>query len=94
MPDSFKMIIANVYSLPAGLTVTGRIESGKVTLGDELILDGAQGKHSVKVIAIQRFQESLTSAKSGPEPVGLTLSGIERDLLRNRDSLISPMEKA
>jgi len=86
--DSFKMVIANIYSLPNGPVVTGVIETGTVRVGDSLSLAGANGHFPVQVIFIQRFQKSLDIAQAGPEPVGLTLSGIDRDQIKNRDVLI------
>jgi len=88
MTDKFRMLIANIYSLPNGPAVTGRIESGMVRLGDSLTLDGACGKFPVKVIFIERFQEALTEANSASDLVGLTLSGIDFNQIRNRDLLL------
>jgi len=88
MSDSFKMVVANIYSLPNGPAVTGRIESGTVRVGDSLTLVRSQGDLPVRVTFIQRFQQTLESAQAGPEPVGLTLSGVEADQIKNRDVLI------
>jgi translation elongation factor EF-Tu-like GTPase len=89
MEHKFKMLIANIYSLPDGPAVTGRIESGRVRVGDELVVVGAVGRIPVRVIFIQKFREALTEAAAGQEPVGITLSGIEWDQIRNRDLLVS-----
>jgi selenocysteine-specific translation elongation factor len=89
MAATFRMLIANIYSLADGPAVTGRIESGIVRLGDSLILDCAHGKIPVKVIFIQKFQRALTEAEASSEPVGLTLSGVETDQIKNRDLLVS-----
>jgi selenocysteine-specific translation elongation factor len=89
MPATFRMLVENVWSLPNGPAVSGRIESGMVRLGDSLILDGAHGKFPVKVIFIQEFQRTLTEAGARPEPVALTLSGVEADQIKNRDLLLS-----
>ena len=89
MPATFRMLVENVWSLANGPAVSGRIESGIVRLGDSLLLDGAHGKISVKVIFIQEFQRTLTEAAASSEPVALTLSGIEADQIKNRDLLLS-----
>jgi elongation factor Tu len=83
------MLIANIYSLPDGPAVSGRIESGRVRVGDELAVIGAAGRIPVRVTFIQKFREALTEAAAGPEPIAVTLSGIEWDQIRNRDLLVS-----
>jgi len=88
MPDDFKMLIANIYSLPTGPVVTGRIEIGLVRIGDELVLVGAQGRFPVKVISIERFKEALESAQAESGLVGIKLEGIDHDQIRNRDLLL------
>jgi translation elongation factor EF-Tu-like GTPase len=72
----FQMVVGNVYGLPAGTTVTGYIDSGTVRIGDQLVLIHDEDRRLVRVTAIQRFRESLSEASVGPEPVGISLSGI------------------
>ncbi len=88
MPERFKMVVANIYSLPRGPVVTGRIEAARVSIGDSLILIGKQGGFPVKVTSIERFQETLETADEGSGLVGLTLAGISHDQIHNRDILI------
>ncbi len=82
------MLVGNIYSLPNGPAVTGVIQTGTVRVGDSLTLVGATGSHLVRVVFIQRFQQALDIAQAGPDPIGLTLSGVERDQIKNRDLLI------
>jgi elongation factor Tu len=89
MENAFRMVVANIYSPPDGPVVTGRIESGRVRVGDDLVLRGALGRFPVQVTSIQKFREVLTEAVAGPEPLGIGLSGIEQHQIRNRDLLIS-----
>lgn len=85
----FRRVVANIYSLPDGPAVTGRIESGRVRVGDDLVLIGALGRFPVRAIFIQEFQRVLKEAGAGPYPVGITLSGVAWDQIRNRDVLVS-----
>jgi translation elongation factor EF-Tu-like GTPase len=89
MSTKFRMLIANIYSLPNGPAVSGRVESGGVHIGDELLIVGALGRIPVRVTFIQKFREALSEAVAGPEPIAITLSGIEWDQIRNRDLLVS-----
>jgi elongation factor Tu len=86
---AFRMIIANIYSLPDGTAVTGRIESGRVRVGDDLVLVGALGRFPVRAIDIHKFRKVLTEAAAGSGPIGITLSGVAWDQIRNRDVLVS-----
>jgi translation elongation factor EF-Tu-like GTPase len=63
MSNGFRMLVANIYRLPGGPTVTGYIDSGCVRVGDSLTLVGAHGEFRVEVVAIQRFRESLEEAE-------------------------------
>ena len=89
MSTKFRMLIANIYSLPSGPAVSGRIESGGVRVGDDLVVVGALGRIPVRVTFIQKFHEALSEAVASPEPIAITLSGIEWDQIRNRDLLVS-----
>lgn len=93
MSDRFRMLVANIYRLPRGPTVTGYIDSGRVRVGDSLTLVGAQGEFPVRVVAIESFRESLEEAQRSDKPVGITLAGIEPDQIQNRDLLVSDAMK-
>jgi translation elongation factor EF-Tu-like GTPase len=89
MPQ-FKMVVSNIYEIRGlGPTVTGRIESGSVRVGDRLAVTRT-GRHTpVVVTAIERFQQSLTEANAVHNPVGISLSGVDRDEIRSGDVLVS-----
>ena len=89
MSNKFRMLVGNIYRLPAGPVVTGYIDSGRVRVGDSLTLVGAQGDFPVRVVAIEKFRESLEEAQPSDEPVGITLAGVEPDQIQNRDLLVS-----
>ena len=84
------MMVENIYEIPGlGPTVTGYIQSGTVRVGDRLAIVGSAGRTNVRVTAIQRFREgSLDEATVADKPVGISLSGIKRDQLHNRDLLV------
>ncbi len=84
-----KMIIANIYNLRDGVNVSGRIENGTVSVGDNLIVTTGSGDISVKVIAIQGFQKSLNTASVDAGLVSINIGDIDVDLISNRDILHS-----
>jgi elongation factor Tu len=87
------MLIGDIYEIRGlGPTVTGYIERGTVRVGDRLAIvrkeqDAMHIAH-VRVTAIHQFQGLLTEATEAHNPVGISLSGVERDDLRNRDLLV------
>jgi translation elongation factor EF-Tu-like GTPase len=88
MAEPFRMLVANIYSLPDGPAVTGVIEAGRVRVGDSLTLIGSSGEIPVKVVFIQAFQKVFEVAEAKDGIVGLTLSGVDHDQIRNRDLLV------
>ncbi|HXU69810.1 MAG TPA: EF-Tu/IF-2/RF-3 family GTPase [Polyangia bacterium] len=86
---AFRMLIGNIYEIRGlGPTVTGYIESGTVRVGDRLAVVRSDQRTEVYVTAIQRFQASLSEASAADNPVGISLSGIDRDEIHNRDLLV------
>ena len=89
MNVQFKMTIANIYSLSDGPSLTGRIESGIVQIGDDLQIVSSNGIYPVRVIGIEAFQKSLKIASSENGLVGISVSGIDAKSVKNRDVLRS-----
>jgi elongation factor Tu len=74
------MAIEDVFSISGrGTVVTGRIERGKVKVGDEIELVGihAQPKKTV-VTGVEMFRKILDEGQAG-DNVGLLLRGIEKN---------------
>jgi elongation factor Tu len=90
----FRMLIHDVFDIRtrSGPVVTGRIEAGTVKVGDQLVVESPSASLTVRVAAIEKFQENgLLAATAGPEDVGIEITGITVEqaksaaVLRNLD---------
>lgn len=78
----FLMPVEDVFSITGrGTVATGRIETGKVKIGDEVELLGlGEDKKSV-VTGVEMFRKILDEGEAG-DNVGLLLRGIDKDEIR------------
>lgn len=75
---AFHMSIQDAFTISGkGVVVTGRIESGRVRVGDSVCLTAAKiGTRTLRVEGIEMFRKAVDSAGAGETP-GLLVSGIE-----------------
>ncbi len=79
--DDFKMIVDDVFTIMGrGIVVTGKIESGEVTVNDFVTVNSC----SVQVTGIEMFRKKLDSAHAG-ENVGLLLKDIDKSMVNKGD---------
>jgi elongation factor Tu len=90
LASPFLMPIEGVCTiLGRGTVVTGRIERGKLTLGQEVELVGrSEAARAVVVTGIQEFHRDVPEAMAGHN-VGLLLRGIGRDEVVRGQTLIA-----
>ncbi len=76
----FLMAVEDVFSITGrGTVATGRIERGKVTVGDKVEIVGLRDDAVPTVVTgVEMFRKSLDEGLAG-DNVGLLLRGIERD---------------
>jgi elongation factor Tu len=77
---SFRLTVEDVFTITGrGTVATGRIESGRVSVGDvlEVSAPGIDCTVSTTVSGIEAFRKRLDSAGAG-DLVGLLLSGVSR----------------
>jgi elongation factor Tu len=81
----FLMAIEDVFSITGRGTVgTGRIERGKVKVGEEVEIVGIKDTRKTVVTGVEMFRKLLDAGEAG-DNVGLLLRGIEKDdLLRGQ----------
>jgi len=81
----FLMAIEDVFSITGRGTVgTGRIERGKVKVGEEVEIVGIRDTRKTVVTGVEMFRKLLDAGEAG-DNVGLLLRGIEKDdLLRGQ----------
>ena len=75
----FLMAIEDVFSIQGrGTVVTGRIERGKVNVGETVEIVGITDTVETTCTGVEMFQKSLESGEAG-DNVGCLLRGVERD---------------
>jgi elongation factor Tu len=75
----FLMAVEDVFSITGrGTVATGRIERGKVKVGETVELVGIRDTRSTTVTGVEMFQKTLEEGMAG-DNVGLLLRGIQKD---------------
>jgi elongation factor Tu len=86
----FLMAVEDVFGIKGRGTVpTGRIERGKVHIGDEVEIVGIHATRKVVVTGVEMFQKTLDEGQAG-DNVGCLLRGIERDDIERGQVLAKP----
>src|SRR6266568_919778 len=86
----FLMPIEDVFGIKGrGTVVTGRIERGKVRIGDEIEIVGFGTSRKTVVTGVEMFQKTLTEGEAG-DNVGCLLRGVERDQVERGQVLAKP----
>jgi elongation factor Tu len=87
----FLMHIEDVFSIKGRGTVpTGRVERGKVKVGDEVDIVGLRHEaRRVTVTGLEMFHKSLDTAEAG-DAIGALLRGVEREDLERGMVLAAP----
>jgi selenocysteine-specific translation elongation factor len=65
------------------MSVTGFVESGRVTVGDSLILRTKDNLVAVQVLKIQTLTKELEYFEGGDIEVAIHLTGVERAQLKS-----------
>ena len=75
----FLMAVEGVFSIPGrGTVATGRIERGKVKVGEEVELVGFSENRKTTVTGVEMFRKELGEGHAG-DNVGLLLRGIKKE---------------
>ena len=75
----FLMAIEGVFSIPGrGTVATGRIERGKIKVGEEVELIGFGASQKTVVTGVEMFRKELNEGQAG-DNVGLLLRGIKKE---------------
>ena len=86
----FLMPIEDVFSIKGrGTVATGRIEQGKVKIGDPISIVGIHPNKESTVTGVEMFKKLLNDAQAG-DNVGVLLRGIERDDIERGQVLAKP----
>jgi elongation factor Tu len=75
----FLMAVEDVFSISGrGTVATGRIERGKVKVGETVELVGIKGTRSTTVTGVEMFQKTLDEGMAG-DNVGVLLRGLKKE---------------
>jgi len=86
----FLMPVEDVFSIKGrGTVATGRIERGKVKIGDALEIVGFGDSKSTVATGIEQFQKTLDEGIAG-DNVGVLLRGIEKEAIERGQVLAQP----
>ncbi len=88
--QAFLMPIEDVFSISGrGTVVTGRIERGKVKVGDEVEIVGIRPTQKTTVTGVEMFRKLLDEGVAG-DNVGVLLRGTKRDEVERGQVLARP----
>ena len=86
----FLMPVEDVFSITGRGTVgTGRIDRGKIKVGDEVEIIGLGANRKTVVTGVEMFRKILDDGQAG-DNVGLLLRGVEKDWLRRGMVVAAP----
>jgi elongation factor Tu len=86
----FQMPIEDVFSISGrGTVVTGRIERGKVKVGEEVEIVGFRETFKTVVTGVEMFRKILDEGQAG-DNVGVLLRGIKREEVERGQVLAHP----
>ena len=86
----FLMPIEDIFSIEGrGTVVTGRIERGKVKVGEDIALVGLRETQKVTVTGIEMFNKSLDEGLAG-DNAGVLLRGIKKEDVERGQVLAQP----
>ena len=86
----FLMPIEDVFSISGrGTVVTGRIERGKVKVGEEVQIVGIRDTQKTTVTGIEMFRKLLDEGVAG-DNVGILVRGIKKDDVERGQVLAKP----
>ena len=84
----FRMEIEDVFSISGrGTVVTGRIEAGRITVGDVVDVVSRGDSLRSRVTGIEMFRSKANSARAG-DNVGILLDGVGRDEVSRGDLVV------
>lgn len=86
----FLMAVEDVFSITGrGTVATGRVERGKIRVGENVELVGLKNTKTTTVTGLEMFQKSLDEAIAG-DNVGILLRGIQKSEIERGMVLSKP----
>ena len=86
----FVMPIEDTFSISGrGTVVTGKIEHGKVNVGDEVEIIGYKNDHKTTITGVEMFKKNLDYGMAG-DNIGALVRGLKREDIRRGQVLAKP----
>jgi len=86
----FLMPVEDVFSISGrGTVVTGRVERGKIKVGDEVEIVGFKETQKTVVTGVEMFRKILDEGQAG-DNIGVLLRGIKREEVERGQVLAAP----
>jgi elongation factor Tu len=86
----FLMSVEDVFSITGrGTVATGRVERGRVKVGDEVELVGIMDTRKSVVTGVEMFRKLLDDAQAG-DNIGVLLRGVEKDEVERGQVIVKP----
>ncbi len=86
----FLMPIEDIFSIEGrGTVVTGRVERGKIKIGDEVEIVGIKDTIKTTITGIEMFNKQLKEAQAG-DNAGILLRGTKKDAVHRGQVLAKP----
>ena len=86
----FLMAVEDVFSITGrGTVATGRVERGRVKVGETVELVGIQPTKTSVVTGVEMFRKLLDEAQAG-DNIGILLRGIEKDQVERGQVICAP----
>jgi len=90
MDKTFLMSVEDVFSIKGrGTVATGRVDRGKVHVGDHVEIVGLRDIQKTTVTGVEMFNKMLQEGQAG-DNVGCLLRGIEKDSIERGQVLAAP----
>src|ERR687885_228472 len=86
----FLLAVEDVFTIQGrGTVATGRVESGKIGLHEEIEIVGIRPTRKTVVTGVEMFNKSMDSAQAG-DNIGALLRGVKRDEIERGQVLAKP----
>jgi elongation factor Tu len=86
----FLMSVEDVFTITGrGTVATGRVERGKVKVGDNVEIVGIQETRKTVVTGIEMFRKVMDEAQAG-DNIGILLRGIEKEQIERGQVICAP----
>jgi elongation factor Tu len=90
MDKPFLLSVEDVFSITGrGTVATGRVERGKVTVGEKVEMVGLRETRGTVVTGVEMFRKLLDEGRAG-DNVGLLLRGVEKEEVERGMVIVAP----